>query len=440
MDDEKKKVLTKVDELQDEILSALSELVRIPSISPNYPNVDKASVLGGEGRCNAALAAHYRKIGCDVDMVEVEAGRANAVGVLKGTGGGKSLIYNGHIDTVPPGDSADWKWQDPWSGKIGDGKIYGLGSCDMKGGIISQFAAAMAIARSGIRLKGDLILEGVVGEENQDHEAGTTATIKAGYRADAAVVSEPTSRVSRLVVAPASPGLLYFAVNVKGKATHPGIRYEFVRAGGLGSEAGVNAVEKGALMLAALQKLEEQWGFTKKHPSFPAGYFTIHPGTIIGGPPGPLVPFIVSTYCRIEGVIWFPPQEPAEAIKQELTDYLMKAAALDPWLEANPPEIEWLSYWAPYQVDSGHPICQTLMASHEQAAQGNPEFLSAPRLQGFAAVCDATFFNQAGIPAITYGPGNVLMAHRLNEHIPVDDLMTAAKAFALTAMEWCGVA
>lgn len=440
MDDEKKRVLAKVDELQDEIMGTLSELVQIPSISPNYPNVDKAAVVGGESRCNGALVDHYRRIGCEVDMVEVEPGRANAVGVLKGMGGGRSLIYNGHIDTVPPGDPTDWMWQDPYSGKVEDGKVYGLGSCDMKGGIVSQLAGAMAIARAGIRLKGDLILEGVVGEENMDHEAGTTATIKAGYKADAAIVSEPTSRVSRLVVAPASPGMLYFAVNVKGKATHPGIRYEFVRAGGLGSEAGVNAVEKGAIMLAALQRLEEQWGFSKKHPVFPAGYFTIHPGTIIGGPPGPLVPFIVSTYCRIESVLWFPPQESADAIRQEVTDYLLKAAALDPWLAENPPEVEWLGYWPPYEVDVEHPICRMLMTSHLEVAEGDPRFLSEPRVQNFAAVCDATFFNQAGIPAITYGPGNVLMAHRLNEYIPVEDLITAAKTFALTAMEWCGVA
>jgi formylaminopyrimidine deformylase len=440
MEEEKKKVLDKIDELSDEILGVLSELVRIPSISPNYPDVDRAAVLGGESKVSKALTDHYRQIGCEVDLVEVEPGRANAVGVLRGAGGGRSLIYNGHMDTVPPGNYSDWKWNDPFSGKVEDGKLYGLGACDMKGGIVAQYAAARAIAESGILLKGDLILEGVAGEETMDHEVGTTATIKRGYRADAAIVSEPTSRTSRLVVAPASPGMLYFRVSVEGRAGHPGIRYEFVRAGGLGEEAGVNAVEKGALMLSAIQRLEEQWGFTKKHPAFPPGFFTIHPGTIIGGPPGQFVPFVVSTYCRIEGLIWFPPQEVVEDIKKEFTGYLMKAAALDAWLSVHPPVVEWVNYWPQSMVELDHPLCQTMVACHEQAAQGDARYLTEPRVQGFAAACDASFFNLAGIPAITYGPGDVLMAHKRNEYIPVDELIVAAKAFALTALEWCGVA
>ncbi len=440
MENLKRQVLNTIDHLQDDALNLLSELVRIPSISVKYPGINQDEIRGGEGRCNEALARHLRAIGCEVDLWEEEPGRANCVGVLKGTGGGRSLIYNGHIDTVPPGDFADWKWNDPYSGKVEDGKLYGLGSCDMKGGIVAQVWAARALVQAGVRLKGDLILESVVGEETMDHQAGTSATIRRGYRADAAVVSEPSSYPEPLTVSPASPGLLFLVVNVTGVATHPGIRAEFVRAGGKGMAAGVNAVEKGALMLQALQRLEYEWGFTKNHVFFKPGHFTIHPGVIVGGPPGPLVPFIVSTYCRIEALVWFPPHETQEDIQKEVEEYLLKAAALDPWLATHPPKFEWRYCWPPFQVPQGHPIIGTVAQAYERAAQDNSALRPRAKIHGFSAVCDATFLNDAGIPAIAFGPGDVLMAHHRNEYMAIDELTAATKTLAMTAMDWCGVA
>jgi len=439
MEEHKKLVLDKLDDMRDEIFAVLSELVRIPSVTPNYPGLDREQYLGGETACNEALAEHYRDIGCEVDLWEEEPQRANLVGVLRGIGGGRSLIFNGHIDTVPTGPYEDWKWNDPYSGRVEDGRLYGRGSCDMKGGIVAQFAAAKALADSGIRLKGDLILESVVGEETMDHEVGTTAIVRRGYLADAAIVSEPSSYPMPLTVAPASPGLLYMVVTASGRATHPGIRAEFVRAGGAGDSVGVNAVEKGAQILSALQRLEVIWGMSKKHPFFRPGYFTIHPGVIVGGPPGPLVPYIVSTYCRIEYIIWYPPNEAVGDVKAEIEDYIQKAAALDPWLAKHPPEIEWRNHWPPFQTDQGHPIIQTCVDAYELAAASSAGFREKAAVHGFPAVCDATFLSDAGIPTIVYGPGDVIIAHTRNEFVPVDELVVAAKTYALAAMEWCGV-
>lgn len=439
MQEQEKAVLRTVDEIRDEITEVLSELVRTPSISPEYPGVDKEEVLGGETRCNKILAEHYNDIGCEVDLWEKKPERANLVGVLTGTGGGRSLIFNGHIDTVPPGDVADWEWNDPYSGRVEDGKLYGRGACDMKGGIVAQFAAAKALVDAGIRLRGDLLLESVVGEESMDHQAGTSATLERGYRADAAVVSEPSSYPVPLTIAPASPGMLYMAVTVKGRPTHPGIRAEFVRAGGRGDEAGVNAVEKGQKILSALQELERIWGFTKTHSFFRPGYFTIHPGVIIGGPPGPLVPFVVSSYCRIECIIWYPPDEDVEHVKGELEDYIHKAAALDPWLVKHPPEVEWRNHWPPFEVEQGHPFISSCTSAYEKAAQTTPDMRPEACTHGFAAVCDATFLGQSEIPTLVFGPGDVLIAHTLNEYVPVDELVLAAKTYALLAMDWCGV-
>lgn len=440
MDERKQQVLSTIDQMRDEIIGVLSELVQIPSISPNYPGLDKNEVLGGETRANEALAEHYRAIGCTVDLWEEEQKRANLVGVVKGSGGGRSLIFNGHIDTVPPGAHEDWLDNNPYSGKVQDGKLYGLGSTDMKGGIVAQFGAARALAAAGVRLKGDLILESVVGEESMDHEAGTTATVRRGYKADAAIVSEPSSYPVPLTIGPASPGLLYLVINVTGRATHPGIRAEFVRPGGAGDAIGVNAVEKGAQILAAIQRLEQNWGMSKKHPFFRPGYFTIHPGVIVGGPPGPLVPYIVSTYCRLECIVWYPPQEPVEDIKAEIEDYVYTAARLDPWLAEHPPEIEWRNHWPPCLTDEQHPIINTCVAAYEQAASTDPSFRQEAVIHGFAAVCDATWLNAGGIPTIIYGPGDVLLAHTRNEFVPIEEVIMAAKTYALVAMDWCGIA
>ena len=438
MDSRKQAVLAKIDAMQGEIVETLAELVRIPSISPKYPGLVEEEHLDGETACNRALAKHYEAIGCEVDLWEAVPRRNNLAGVLKGSGGGRSLIFNGHIDTVPPGDHDEWMDSNPFSGKVQDGKLYGLGSCDMKGGIVAQWAAAKALVENGIQLKGDLILESVVGEESMDHEAGASATVARGYVADAAIVSEPSSYPHALTIAPASPGALYLVINVTGKATHPGIRAEFVRAGGKGDAIGVNAVEKGTQIVAALQRLEQIWGITKTHEFFRPGYFTIHPGVIIGGPPGPLVPYIVSTYCRVEVVVWYPPQEDVEDVKAEIEDYILTASRLDPWMAENSPTFEWRNHWPPYQTDSDHPIIQACVDGYEQAAS-NTDFRKEAIIHGFAAVCDATWLNKGGIPSIAYGPGDILIAHTRNEFVPIDELVMAAKTYAIVAMDWCGV-
>ena len=194
------------------------------------------------------------------------------------------------------------------------------------------------------------------------------------------------------------------------------------------------------LMLEAIQRLEYEWGFSKNHHFFKPGYFTIHPGVIIGGPPGPLVPIIVSTYCRIECIVWFPPQEDEESIKAEIEQYLLKAAALDSWLAENPPTFEWRYCWPPFEVEADHPLLDDCINSYEYVAHATPGARSNASVHGFAAVCDATFLTKAGIPTVVYGPGDILLAHHCNEYVSIDDLMLCAKTLASVAIDWCGVA
>ncbi|NPV54801.1 MAG: ArgE/DapE family deacylase [Firmicutes bacterium] len=419
--------------LKDELIELCQGLVRIRSVNPNCAGVDRDKELGGEKKCNELIRKILAPVGARVDMFEKEPERTNLVAVFKGTGGGRSLIFNGHIDTVPVGNYSDWMWGNPFSGNVEDGKIYGRGACDMKGGVAAQVIAAKVIAEAGCKLKGDLIVESVVGEETMSHELGTTATIERGYVADAAIVSEPSGPPVHLAIEPATAGLFWMNVTCIGKPTHSSVRWELVRPGGGGSEIGVNAIEKGTFILRALQELEQQWGITKRHPLFKPGQFTIHPGVIVGGPHGVLDPFIVSEYCKIDYAIWFPPQEPAEDIKREIETYINHVAMLDPWLAEHPPKIEWVEYWPAANIDKDSSICQVCASAHEFTTGAPVTY------QGFTAVCDAAFLDLKGIPSIVYGPGDILVAHSINEFVEIEELITAAKTYAVTAVNWCGV-
>ena len=436
---QKAKVVEIIDSMKSEIVQTVSELVQIRSVNPGYPGVDYEREIGGETDANKYLRKSYEGMGLQVDMWEEAEKRANLVGVWKGAGGGKSLILNGHIDTVPPGLSENWKSGDPFSGKVENGRIYGRGSCDMKGPVVAQMMALKAIQKAGLALNGDVILESTVGEENMESATiGAGATVKRGYKADAAVVAEPSAPPHPLAVVPVSPGLWWVSVTVEGKASHAATRGETFRAGGMGAQVAVNAIDKGVFLVNAIRKLEDEWGLTKKHPLFKPGHFTLLPGVISGAPHGVQVPFFISEYCTIEYCIWYHPDEDPADVRREFETYIEHAAQLDEWLRDHPPRLEWKVNWPAYAVDVDHPICQTVASAHQEAAQDS-RFEGAAEFAGFYAVCDAAFLNADGVPSIVYGPGSLLVAHAADEYLEIDELLVATKTFALATMDWCGV-
>lgn len=433
------RLFAEVDRLRDEIVNTVSAVVRIPSVNPKYPGEDYAAAVGGEGRVARFMATLYEQAGCTVDLFAVEPGRENAVGVLHGAGGGRSLIFNGHVDVVPPGDPAQWSSGDPFSGRIDTDRIWGRGATDMKGGIVAQAYAAKAIHAAGIRLRGDLILESVVGEEVMDHQCGTSATVQRGYRADAAVVAEPSAPPDPLAVVPVTPGLWWFSVTVTGKSTHASMRGQTFRAGGLGAEVGVSAIDKGVYLFQAIRQLEDEWGVSKRHPLFPPGHFSICPGAVAGGPRGVQGIAFVPAYMTTDYCCWYHPDDDAEAIKREIEQHIVCAANLDPWLRHHPPAIEWKLNWPASRVAPTHPICLAAQDAHELAATGT-RFAGRPAVRGFAAVEDTSFLNLHGIPAISYGPGDLRVAHADDEYIFIDELLTACRTYAALAVRWCGYA
>jgi acetylornithine deacetylase len=275
----------------------------------------------------------------------------------------------------------------------------------------------------------------VVGEEMMEQQLGTIACLERGYRADAAVVAEPSPHALPLTVCAASCGFLLCEVTVEGKGTHSAMRAETIRPGRAGEVLGVHAIDHAIPVYDAVRRLEEQWGVDKRHPLFPPGSFTVHAGVAVGAPHRSLFPFSLAEYMRFTYVVWYPPDESAEDIKAEIEHQISHAAALDPWLREHPPEVVWPQHWAPARLeDPDHPIVAATGHAHERATG------MAATVGGFTAVSDATFLCDAGVPAISYGPGDIAAAHAIDEHVAVDELVAAARTFALLAADWCGTA
>lgn len=429
------RVRTAAHDLEASTVSFLRELVRIPSENPKLTGGE----AGAEADCQDLVERRFKELGLATDRWDVYPGRPNLVGRLAGAGGegARSLILNGHVDVVPAGDPAGWT-HPPYAAEVADGKVWGRGAVDMKGGIAAMVAAVEALRRAGLRPRGDVLLESVVDEETGG--PGTVQTVEHGYRADAAIVVEPTG----LVIQPVEGGLEWLRVVIRGRSGHSALRYRSVHAGGQGTA--VNAIEKTAKVLAAVQDLERQWAVYKRHPLLPAGITTINPGVIVGGTGGgrdgvPNVMTAVSTfpdYCALELSLKYLPSERTEDVRAEFEDYIARVAAADPWLREHPPEIEWgirgVSF-PPAETAADHPFLAVLADAAERATG------KSAAMEGMVAVTDLAWLAAAGIPGAIFGPGSVAgNAHGDDEHIVIEELTEGVVALALAICGWCGVA
>lgn len=431
-------ILAAVDNRRSSLVSTLQELIRVPSVSPKFPGINYDEHVGQESLANAIVADLYRQTGAKVETFAIEPGRENAVARLGHRSIDKSLIFNGHVDVVPPGPTTDWEVAPPFSGEIVGSRMYGRGTADQKSGLVAQAVAALALRDAGFELAGELILQSVVGEETGDHICGTTAVLKRGYVAQAAIVSEPSAPPVPLSIVSASPGVLWFSLTVRGKKTHSSMRGATVHSTREGSGLGVNAIDKIFLIYQALRHLEDEWAKTKRHPLWENGHFSLLPGTIGGGPGEINAPFALSDHATIQYSVIYHPDDDQEAVRTEIASAVLRAAEADDWLRLNPPELNWQFNWMPYQVSTDSEISQHLAASYVQAARGTP-FLQQATWTGFYAVCDATWLNEAGIPAVTFGPGDLRVAHGNNEYVELDEVWVAARTYALAAAHWCEV-
>ncbi|HYM39961.1 MAG TPA: ArgE/DapE family deacylase [Thermoplasmata archaeon] len=416
MDEVERRVLDAID--MDRLVSFLRELIAIPS-------------LGGHERdAQDEVAAAMREIDLDVDdwnldlaqlrshpMFAMEVERTEGrgvVGTLRGEGGGKSLILNGHVDVVPPGDPANWRFP-PWEGAVHDGRVHGRGSVDMKGGLACALFAVKAIHDAGARLRGSVILESVIGEE--DGGVGTLAACLRGYHADGAVVVEPT----QLRVAPSQAGALTFRITVPGLSAHACVR-----------EEGVSAFEKFLPIHAALLDLERERNREVQDPLYRRYRlpFALSLGRIEAGNWSSSVPESLVA----EGRLGVRVGEDPEAARKALEVAVRRAASADAWLRDHPVKVEWWGgQFHPASVPIDHPLPQTVAGALADASG------SAAAFEGMTYGSDMRLLIHVGkTPAVLFGPGDVRHAHRPNESVSLSDLRTMARTLALTVLRFCG--
>lgn len=384
-------------------------------------------------RCQDIIAGRLGEIGMDVERWTEPPRYPVVAGKLAGAGGGRSLAINGHIDVVPVGETSAWS-HDPWAGEVSDGRLWGRGSTDMKGGVACGIVAVQALREAGISLRGDLWLHVVADEEVVGF--GTRNLIKRLPRVDAVIDAEPTD----LKINPTEGGLIHMRIELEGRESHAGNRYMSVH--GDGASGGVNAIEKMALIMTGLQELEQEWAATRSHPMLPRGFNTILPGILIGGPGGGTDGFLnlisnpgtTPNYCSLEYNIWYLPQETFEQIRDEIETFVAGICATDPWLREHPPVFTWKLrniFFPPVDTPPDHPFVLALAESLR--ALGRP----AP-VEAFTAASELAWYAEAGIDGTIFGPGRIAQAHSPDEYVEIDQLVAACTAMALVAAEWCG--
>jgi acetylornithine deacetylase len=144
------------------------------------------------------------------------------------------------------------------------------------------------------------------------------------------------------------------------------------------------------------------------------------------------VPFFIPDLATIDYITWYHPDDDAADVRAAIEQQVASAAALDGWLREHPPRVEWKHHWPPSVVDPGHPIVAATCRAHELAS-GGPSVVA-----GFSAVEDSTWLNHGGVTAISYGPGDLRVAHAVDEHVEIEELVLATKTYALLAADWCG--
>lgn len=407
---------------EEQIIQFLKDIIQIPSVT------------GDEGPIQTFIAARLQELGLEVDVFEpdMEAlrrhpafvepqqgyqGRPNVVGTLKGRGGGRSLLFNGHVDVIPEGAADNWK-HGPWSADIAEGKLYGRGASDMKSGAAAMTMAIQAVRASGVKLKGDVIAEYVVDEELTGN--GTLACVIKGYQADAGICCETSS----MCVQPGSIGRIWFEIRVKGKAAGIQTRYN-----------GVNAIELGYLVQQAVAAFEKTRTDSITHPLYP---------DIMSSIPCMIGQFESGTYasafpdaCLMRGSMATVPGESSDEVKAQFVKFVTEAvAAQNDWFVEHPPEIRFTGYFAePSEIPADSPIVQTLIGQYKTTMG------CAPVISGRQGAADIRHLNQYGnTPSVIFGPGMTEQMHANNEWVRVEDYLNAVRILSRTIIEWCGVA
>jgi len=392
--DEAVRVMNKIAIDESTMLSQLKTLVSIESVNPSL-------VDGGSGEREVAeyIGVNLEKLGFETSYQTIDDNRWNVIGVLQGSGEGPSLMLNGHTDTVGIAGMEI----EPLRPVYKDGRVYGRGAFDMKGGVAAMLAVGEAIVRSKQQMKGDLILAFVADEEYGSR--GTEELIKK-FTADAAIVTEPTG----LQIVVAHRGFAWAKINVRGKAVHGSLH-----------EEGVDAIVKAGKVLVALGELDQNFKRGQNHPLL--GRASVHASLIEGGSE-------LSTYpasCDLQLERRTIPGESRESVTTELEDLLKSIRQQDSDFEA----ASEVFFDRPcLETKSDAPIVQEIVSSSQKITKETPELIGA------LWWTDAALLSDAGIPSVLFGSSGE-GGHAPVEYVDFASLIKTAHILTTTTVSFC---
>ncbi len=426
-----------IDEHVTEVVELTRAMVRHNTVSVDL-SPDSEHRSNDEQALQEMMGDRLAALGGEIDQWEPDAkalrehpmmpswhhwkGRPQTVATFRGSGGGRSLLINGHIDVVDEGDRSRWD-SEPFSAELRDGRIYGRGAVDMKGGIASAYFALQALHACGVRLAGDVFFEVVTDEETC--AMGTVAAIERGYRAEAGLVPEPT----KLGMWIATRGLLHGVLTIPGRSAHAEINQPSWQDGG-----GVNAIERALPLLAALGRLKENWRErpSKRHPL--VGIPVVQPTVIAGGSFIANVPESVRVQVNATYLVADADEAGYGSVpRAEILDAVASAAAVDDWLREHPPTWSWSTDYPPAEIAPDEEIIAVALGAAKEVG-GRHGAVGIDTTYDGALL---TLFAQTPSPA--FGPGDLSRAHAPNEWVGVDELVQSAKAYARAITRWCGI-
>ena len=403
-------VLAHVD--AQELIDLASDLIRIPSFKTEETAVARF------------LDAFFRERGYDVDLQEIEPGRFQTIATLRGTGGGASLMLNGHTDI----NALTRRWtRDPWTPTLEGDRLYGHGVQNMKGGLASIIMAAEAIRRSGVRLRGNLVIACVAGETQCGE--GTHYLMESGLRTDAAVVAEPFGADNLVTV---HSGIVHMAVHAYGVTGHIGRL-----------EGTVNAIHKMTAVIEALRGMQFRHTPRPDLPAFPR----LNIGGILGGRGRDYVlvePPYVPDVCTIIVDVHFLPGMTVEGIAADIRRALDPLAARDPELRYEieiPPPASFKGrrrlVMDPFDIPPDAPIVQAVARSYRTVTGQEPAKIGTVLPHSYSAD-DTCHLWKAGIPCLLYGPATIRgNADEDDACVLVSEMVKVTQVLAVTALDVC---
>jgi formylaminopyrimidine deformylase len=413
------RILRGIDASREALLGFVKQMIDFPTPDPPAHNTRDLQTW---------FAAEMRALGMHTEMLDLYPEEPLLVGLRKGSGARRTLIFNGHVDVAQV--NPDEKWDSPpFDAHWDERYLHGRGSADMKAGLGAAFWALKIVSEAGVKLAGNVMIQSVVGEEAG--ERGTQTLIQRGHRGDFAIIPEP----SELRIGGQGGVVTMWVIVRSPKTFHDGLRSRLIHAGG--GLVGASAIEKMMGILRGMQELERHWAVTKSYPRLAAGANTINPAVIKGG----RHPAFIADECAVWFTIHYLPNERLEDVQREVVSHIEAVCRADTWLRDNPPEIKFGGtsmfrddgeVFPASEVKEDDPNVRRLFQIYQDVLGRKAESVVWP------CVSDSGWFAESGIPVVICGPGRLEEAHAINEKIEIDQVIEAAKLYAAFIVDFCG--